>query len=321
MTLVGDADLGALVLRNASREVVKHLELSNGWRRLLGAEGQTHPGDDPIEVDAEAHRVFEQGLADHLGYYSLSLSEVIGEENLKEARELERLRRTMAEGERLVILDPLDGSSQWALMRAGYCVAAMLLVKHSGAFELESACVSTPVHTFTWIGGRLRFGRTFGRPSEDVILTSCQPDRDLHEPSVALTGYKTKDRKSVLALMQGLPRWDILTLGGNPATPYVVAGNLSAAMTVRPQYVWDAVGVLMCSATDAIVGTLDGDVLDAPTCLALFNRVSMSQDAPSIPPLIVAKTDQLYEELRAAVVAARDSTGEWFGSGMEDLGL
>jgi hypothetical protein len=208
------------------------------------------------------------------------------------------------------------------MVRAGYCVAAMLFVAQSfSRIELESAVVANPIHTFTLVSREpLSFGPTYARSDEVVFLASCQPDSPVVIPSIAFTGHKPKDRGSVLALVHELPLWSFLTIGGNPVTPYVVAGGLTAAVTIRNQTPWDAIGILMCAKTDAVVGTLDGTIIGHRGFEELFNRVALTQNTRPIPPMIVAKNRQRFEEVAAAVTKARAEFGEEFGAGMEDLG-
>ncbi|GAB3189430.1 hypothetical protein FHX75_111220 [Micromonospora palomenae] len=309
------ARIGASALRQAAMRTLRHLETSGGWKRLLLAEGELHLGDDPIQADEEAQVEFGRAFSRHPAYRDLRVIDIIGEERLKPPPELNP-------GERLLVLDPLDGSTQWAMIRAGYCVAAMLFIARSaGRIQLESAIIANQTHTFTLINGKpMTFGPTYGTSSEDAYLLSCQPDNGMVVPSIAFTGYKPKDRGSVLSLVHELPQWSFLTIGGNPVTPYVVAGGLTAAVTIREQAPWDAIGILMCSKTDAVVGTLNGTVLGHRGFEELFNKVALTRNTRSIPPMIVAKTERRFKEVATALAKARDSFGEGFGSGMEDLG-
>lgn len=279
------------------------------------AEGETHPGDDPIEADLEAHRVFTEAVSSHPRFREMGIREVVGEERLVNSL------RVLRQGERLVVLDPLDGSSQWAMIRSGHCVAALVLVGDGqGNPSFESALIATPVHTFTLstLTGLLQFGSTYSN-DERISLLSCLPEAVIEQPSIAFTGYKTKDRRSVLTLAKFLSSWSIVTLGGNPVTPYVVAGGLTAALTLRPQYTWDAIGILMATKTDAVVGDLDGTMVYGNSFEELFNRVALTGNARVIPPMVVTKSRERYEQIVEAVSKARDEFGPGFGSGNDDL--
>ena len=294
---------------------LRSLEMSRGWQRILLAEGEMHLGDDPIQADEDSQEVFARVFSGHPAYRDLKVRDIIGEERLKPAPDL-------APGERLLVLDPLDGSTQWAMVRAGYCVAAMLFTARPGSrIELESAIIANPTHTFTLVAGDpLRFGPTYGKSDDDGYLLSCQPDNGVVIPSVAFTGYKPKDRRSVLTLVGQLPGWSFLTIGGNPVTPYVVAGGLTAAVTIRNQTPWDAVGILMCSKTDAVVGSLDGTVMGHRDFEQLFNKVALTHDdTRPIPPMIVAKNERSFEQIAIAVARAKEQFGDGFGDGMEDF--
>ncbi len=282
------AELSATVLRFAAQGVLRFLENSDGWRQLTLAEDQFHTGDDPIVADAEAHHQFARLAQTHPAYQDLRIWGIVGEENIV------RVPPRLQPGARIIVLDPLDGSGPWAMIRMGYCVAALVLLADTdGNLEVESAIVAGPTHTFTLVGDDdLRFGPTFGAPSNDLALLSTLPENELIDPSLALTGYKTRDRKAVLTLMERLSGWSIITLGGNTATPYVAVAGLTAAVTLRAQCTWDAIGILMCTATDAVVGSLDGIIVSGPTFRSLFNRVLLTGNVRAIPPMIVAKNEE-----------------------------
>jgi|GEM_PF-5497453 len=315
----GDTDrhlarLGADALRLAAMKTLQHLELSTGWGKVALEEGQIHPGDPPLGADYEAHHRFTTVLYCHPAMAYLNIEDVVGEERLLEGR------IAVKPGSRVVVLDPLDGSTQWALIRSGHSVAAMILISGlDGNLRLESAVVANPVHTFTLVAGEpLRLGATNGRSEDDLWLTSCLPE-SLASPSVAVTGYKTKDRGSMLAFLKEIPDWAFLTIGGNPVTPYVMAGDLTAAITWRSQFTWDAVGILMATQTDAVVGNIDGDVVNGPTFAEHFDRVVLTQNARVIQPMIVAKSAARFDELVLAIDRARDEFGPSFGTGVEEL--
>ncbi len=291
------AELSASVLRYAAQGVLRSLENSNGWRQLGLAEDQFHTGDDPIVADAEAHAQFERLAQTHPAYQELRIWGIVGEENIV------RIPPRMEPGARIIVLDPLDGSRPWAMIREGFCVAALvLLTGPDGKLELESAIVAGPTYTFTLVGDDdLRFGNTFGGPRDDVALLSTLPENELIDPSLALTGYKTRDRKAVLSIMERLSHWSVITLGGNPVTPFVVVGGLTAAVTLRPQCTWDAIGTLMCTATDAAVGSLDGRMVSGSTFRSLFNIVLLTGNVRAIPPMIVAKNQERLFEVAEAV--------------------
>lgn len=308
--------LGVEAMRHAAMRTLASLEMSTGWKKLFLAEGELHLGDDPIQADEDAHREFSRALMSHPAADHLRIQDVVGEERLGPIPPL-------ASGQRLVVVDPLDGSSQWAMVRAGYCVASLMLVADSaGRLRFESAIVSNPTHTFTLIAGEpLTFGPTYGRSSEDIVVLSCLPENEVVPPSIAFTGYKPKDRGSMLALVGHLPRWSFLTIGGNPVTPYVVAGGLTAAVTIRSQATWDAIGILMCAQTDAVVGDLDGSIRSGNDVLAKFNHVTLTSNTRPIQPMVVAKDEKHFTELVEAIGKARNDFGDQFGAGMDGWGL
>ena len=133
------AELTASVLRYAAQGVLRYLETSDGWRQLALAEGQFHTGDDPIVADAEAHKRFENLAAAHPAYADLRVWGIVGEENIL------TIPPGLAPGARVIVLDPLDGSGPWAMIRAGYCVAALALLAGSdGTLSFECAIVAGP---------------------------------------------------------------------------------------------------------------------------------------------------------------------------------
>jgi hypothetical protein len=218
---------------------------------------------------------------------------IVGEENIL------NIPSGLAPGARVIVLDPLDGSGPWAMIRAGYCVAALSLIAGSdGVLSFETAIVAGPTHAFTLIEeGELSFGATFKGPAEDVALLSALPENEVIDPSVALTGWKSEDRDVVNSIMQHLGNWSVITLGGNPLTPYVLVGSLTAAVTLRAQCTWDAIGILMCTATDAVVGLHDGTLVSGRTFRRLFSRVVLTGNVRIIPPVIVAKNHDRFASL------------------------
>lgn len=104
--------------------------------------------------------------------------------------------------------------------------------------------------------------------------------------------------------MKHLPQWSLLTLGGNPMTVHVVASGLTAAITLKRSSTWDAVGILMATATDAVVGNLEGTVVSGATFRDLFAQVLVTGNVEAIPAMIVAKNLDRFKEVAAAVQAA-----------------
>ena len=291
------AELSASVLRYAAQGVLRFLENSDGWQQLNLAEGQFHTGDDPIVADADAHQQFERFAKTHPAYQELKIWGIVGEEHIV------KMPDRLQPGAGVIVLDPLDGSGTWTMIRSNFCVAALLLRADTDSrLGLESAIVAGPTHTFTLVGADdLRFGNTFSGPSNDVALLSALPENELIDPSLAFTGYKTKDRPAALSIMERLGDWSVVTVGGNPVTPYVIVGGLTAAVTLRAQCTWDAIGMLMCTATDAVVGRLDGTAVSGPTFRSLFNRVLLTGNTRAIPPMIVAKNRDRLLEVSAAL--------------------
>lgn len=284
------------MLRFAAQRVLRYLETSQAWQQLALAEDQFHTGDDPIRADAEAHQEFEVAARAHPAWNDLGVWSVVGEENILPAP------AAFSEGTRVIVLDSLDGSSMWAMMRQGYCVAAMsLLANARGNLELECGVIATPVHSFTLAGDELKFGPTFDGPRSDSLLLSTVPETDVRPKSLAINGYKARDRRLMIEIMRRLPDWDIVTNAGNPANPYVVMGSLTATVNTRYQCTWDALGVLACTTTDAVVGDLEGTIVSGPNFRHLYNRLLLEGNVKCIPPMIVAKNTERFAEVAAAV--------------------
>lgn len=294
-----DSDVCASVLRFAAQRVLRYLETSQAWQQLGLAEGQFHTGDDPIRADAEAHQEFEAAARSHPAWSDLRVWSVVGEENILPPPE------TFSEGTRVIVLDSLDGSSMWAMLRQGYCVAAMsLLADSTGSLQLECGVIATPVHSFTLAGDELRFGPSFDGPGNDALMLSTVPEIDVRPRSLAINGYKARDRPLILEIMRRLPDWDVVTNAGNPANPYVVMGSLTATVNTRYQCTWDALGILACTATDAVVGNLEGTIVSGPNFRHLYNRLLLEGNVKCIPPMIVAKNLDRFLEVSAAVSEA-----------------
>lgn len=284
----------ALALRVAARATLRYLESSSGWEKLAQVEGVFHSGDAPIRADQEAHRVFDRTVRTSSENLGDSIYAVVGEELIQP------LPHSYEPGVRLIVVDPLDGSTQWSLIHSVFCVAAYCLVAdQNGELKMESAVVANPQHCFTWLANKTGFevGLTRQDGESDWNTLDVIPEGTMSAPSIAFTGFKPKDRKALLDIAETLADWHILTLGGNPVTPYVVTGGLTAAVTLRPQAAWDALGILMASRSNAVVGALDGTILDPPTFESLFTRVVLEGNVRRIPALVVAKSEARYHEI------------------------
>ncbi|GAA4885571.1 hypothetical protein [Serinicoccus chungangensis] len=294
------SSLVADVLRYAAQETLRHLETSDAWEAFTLEEGQIHTGDDPIQADENAQLAFEKATESHLAFDQLNIHAFSGEERLKP------ISGDYKRGSRIIFVDPLDGSSLWSIFRQGYCVGAMSLVADgNGRWDFECGLVATPVHTFTLLDEQLMFGATFSPSRLDTYLASAEPENQYRGPSLAMSGYKARDRDWVIALMGALPDWDIITLSGNTATPYVAAGSLTAALSHRPQTTWDALGVLAVATTDAVVGDIEGTVVHGPSFRNRFSKLpDLDKNTRTVPPTIVAKTEERFVEVANAVEVA-----------------
>lgn len=291
-----EQDSVARVLRDGARAVIADLTQNQPWQQVAVETVDFHIGDDPIAADKQAQEVFESAIYPHPAADGLRIVAIVGEE---EAKYLHK----PAINDRVIVLDPLDGSKPWAMARIGYCVAAICLRLAEGAeWQIDGAILATPTDVFTLRGDRdLRYGFLTQDPDDDISIQSTTPENDLFQPSLATVAYKPEDFARTLPIFRQLPEWSIITLGGNPLTPYVITGALTATMTTRKSTTWDTVGVLMASATDAIVGTLDGRILGGDF-RQLFAQVALTgSKASPIPEIIVAKTRERYDELVEAV--------------------
>ncbi len=297
----------APLLRDAARATLRYLETSVGWQRLKLAEGDVHIGDDPILADAEAHRVFQYAVSAHPDAAEAKVFAVVGEEAMLS------LPESYVPGTRVIVVDPLDGSTQWALVSTAFCVAAYCLVARdtdgSVKLEIESVVIVNPQHTFTWRASSpsgVLFGTTRTDGADDVLLLDPLPETQLDQPSVAFTGFKTKDREALIAISSQLAAWQIITIGGNPVTPYVLAAGLTAAVTLRPQAAWDALGILLASKAGAAVGFLNGQLVESEWLHDLFVSVVLDQNVRRIPALIVAKSEERYREVTRGLMPLID---------------
>lgn len=292
-------------LRDACQHVIRFLGTSQGLLRITLNEGEFHTGDDPIVADMDTHVEFDSRLRRHPSWSTLRVSDVVGEEHIV------KQPRFFSPGERLIVVDPLDGSTAWAMARQAYCVAAMsLLSDDEGRLGLECAVIATPVHTFTYLApGELRFGPTHAGEIHPSLVHSAVPEAAVRKRSLSLNGYKSRDRRLVIEIMRQLRDWDVVTVGGNPFTPYVILGNLTAALNTRSQCTWDALGILMCTATDVTVGALDGTVVSGQAFQRLFDRVALEGNVKLIPPMIVAKNESSFLEVARVAQDAFRVTG------------
>jgi hypothetical protein len=286
----------AELLRVACRSTMSTLLRSDGLRRLALEENAFHHGDDPLEVDREAQTTFERAAAAHYAYHQLGIAAIVGEEAIRDIADV-------VEGQRVLVVDPLDGSKPWALARMGFCVAALCLRRHSDGWQIEGAIIATPTDAFTLLGEQeLRFGLLDQSPASDVSLASALPENQHLGPrSWAAVGYKPADRKLAQPIVDQLPAWSFISLGGNPWFPWVVAGGLTAAVTLKASSTWDAIGILMAVATDAVVGNHEGTVVSGAAFRQLFAQVLLTGNVTPIPKMIVAKNMDCFLEIVDAI--------------------
>lgn len=288
------SERSADVLRGGARATLRYLATSHGWDRIALAEGEFHTGDDPIKADREAQRVFEQYVYANHHLIDNSVYDIVGEESIR------ALPGEFEPGTRVIVVDPLDGSTQWAIFSHAFCVAAYCLVADADrSLKLESAVVATPQHTFTWRADAVGFEFRPLHPENaaPIVTQSAVEETPYVTPSIAFTAFKPKDRKAAVQLMEAFGDWNVMPIGGNPVTPYVVTSGLTAAVTLRPQAGWDAVGILLASSASAFIGTLDGTRISPATFHGLFERVVLEGDVRLVPALIVAKSEERYDEI------------------------
>jgi hypothetical protein len=296
----GADGLLAAMLRHACQQTLRYLGSGHASAALAETEEVFHHGDDPIVADKEAQRIFEEAIRSHEAFRMLNLVAIVGEESI---REVSRPR----EGERVLVVDPLDGSKCWASVKTGYCVAALVLLAAGGRWTVEAAIVATPLEAYTLRNsGDVFYGPTWGDASKDMRIAAILDENQVLGRMLSAVAYKPDDRDYIIRLWGLLPGWHLYTFGGNPTIPQVLTGGLTAAMTLRPTTNWDSVAVLMASKTDAIVGTHDGQRLNGPLFADLFATVLLTGNVTPIPPLIVAKTSSAYDMIVEAIQAITD---------------
>lgn len=299
----------AAMLRSAAQATLRGIGSRTGLERLAEREGEQYdPGDPGFNADEDAHRVFEEAVRESPYFGALHVQEVLGQEKLMDPPSL-------VAGQRLIIVDPIDGTWPWLILHEGYCVAAIALLWDSdNRPQVDCAIIATRVDCFTLLGyDDLRYGRTFADSSKDLAIASTVPENRQLPPSIAAVAYKpsawllphSESRDMFLRILDNLgPAWAAFTIGGNPITPYVIVGGLTAAISLNRQTSWDALAVLMATATDAVVGHAEGTLVFGPTFSQLFANVMFSgEGALPIPRMIVAKTHERFMEV---VHAAED---------------
>lgn len=282
------------LLLEAAETTVRHLQASDGMERITIAEGQFHSGDDPIRVDEEAHSVFDNALLRAEERYGRrTIYAIAGEEKLA------TIPDDLNPGVRVVIVDPLDGSAQWSMFRSAFCVAAYSLIADGdGKLRLECAVLTDTSRYYVWSKFRgVRMGLRGDSPDRRIRLDAIVDENGYDTPSIAFTGFKPKDRSALLRVATSFDEWNIITIGGNPVTPYVLTGSLTAAVTLRPQATWDAVAILMATQTDAVVGALDGTIANPYSFQDIFQEVALTGNVRRVPAMIVAKNHRRFEEV------------------------
>lgn len=292
----GDALSDAL--RSAARQTLDFLARGYASAELAAVEGMFHHGDDPIDADVQAQKVFEKALRQHPAFGALRIIAIVGEEHIEQVPE-----PTL--GERVVIVDPLDGSKCWAIARMGYCTAALVLIASDSGWAIDGAIIATPVAAYTLrSSNHLTFGPLDQDHRKDGVLLSVLPENEVLGRSLAAVAYKPDDLPEALAVWHQLPGWALLTFGGNPMVPQVITGGLTAVLTTKYTTNWDSVGVLMASATDAVVGDHFGNHFSSSLFRQLFAQVLLTGNVTPIPPLIVAKTTATYDAIVNALAQA-----------------
>jgi hypothetical protein len=288
----------ATALRAATGATLRYLAGQHASARLAAHEGGFHHGDDPLEADQLAQGVFEAELTRYME--ALKIVAVVGEERVKDVP-------PARSGQRIVIVDPLDGSKPWALLGTGYCVAALVLKATDDRWVVEAAIIATPLEVFTLLADQLLLvGPVEGDPATDVAMLSVLPENEVLGRSLAAVAYKSADRPAAQAIVQHLPGWAFITLGGNPMVPQVISRGLTAVVTLKAATNWDSVGVLMAAATDAVVGDHSGRRLSGATFRQLFAQVLLTGNVTPIPPLVVAKTEDAYRQIVDAIRLAAE---------------
>lgn len=296
----------ARLLRQAGVGTLHYLMHGNASIELAAAETEFHHGDDPIEADKEAQRYFEQAARDHPGFEDWRIIAIVGEESIKDIG-------SPPAGDRVIVVDPLDGSKPWAYMRTGYCVAALLLRSAGGGrWIVECALIALPGEAFTLLSqGLLLHGPLDGEPESDLVIASVVPEAPELSRCLAAVAYKPEDRATALPIANQLSTWAFITLGGNPMVPYVLTGSLTAIITLKPTSTWDSVGTLMAASTDAVVGDHEGNLLSGPDFRELFAQVLLTGNVTPIPKLIVAKSHDAYLEVVGAIARSRTDRRTW----------
>jgi hypothetical protein len=282
------------LLIEASQATLRHLQSSDGMDRIRLAEGQFHSGDDPIRADLDAHEVFEDVVRDYENRVGeRSVYAVTGEE--RPVAIPERLEP----GVRIIIVDPLDGSAQWSIFRSAFCVAAYSVVADAdGALNLEAAVIADPGRYYYWSESEgVHMGISFEKTDRTIRIASIVPENGFDTPTIAFTGFKPKDRRALVQIGEEFKDWNIINIGGNPVTPYVLTGSLTAAVTLRPQASWDAIGILMATETDAVVGDLEGTLVHRRQFRRTFDRIVVAGNVRRVPAMIVAKSDVRFNEV------------------------
>jgi hypothetical protein len=286
----------ARLLRSAAMASLHFLTHGDASTELASRETEFHHGDDPIQADLDAQRHFAEAVRDHAGFEAFKITAIVGEENIENVP-------PHSAGARIIVVDPLDGSRPWTIARIGYCVAALLLhAPDDEKWEVEAALIATPTEAFTLLGTDLLLhGPLSGEPETDLVVGSVVPLADVMPKSLAAVAYKPEDRAAAMRIVARLPDWAFISLGGNPLTPYVVVGRLTAVVTLKPSSTWDSVGVLMAAATDAVVGDHAGQRLSGPDFRRLFAQVLLTGNVTPIPALVVAKSQDTYLEVVNAI--------------------
>jgi hypothetical protein len=287
------------LLIGAAQATLRHLQSSDGMDRIRLAEGQFHSGDDPIRADLDAHNVFQSAVWEYENRTGeRTVYAVTGEERPVAIPE------SLSPGARIIIVDPLDGSAQWSIFRSAFCVAAYSVIADAdGRLNLEAAVIADPGRYYYWSESEgVQMGTSFEKPGRTIRIASVVPENGYDTPSIAFTGFKPKDRKALVQIGEEFSDWNIINIGGNPVTPYVLTGSLTAAVTLRPQASWDAIGILMATETDAVVGAIDGTLVHRQRFRNTYDRIVVAGNVRRVPAMIVTKSQERFREITEKLI-------------------
>ena len=209
----------------------------------------------------------------------------------------------------VAVVDPLDGTTNWTTLGIGSAMSVVVYRKRK--YEL----VYLGVHiiqlnwrrhwwaepTATWRGTL-----DSSVANDEMVLSSREVNpRKMSDLFVAGVGTAKGETRDFLNHLTATGQFKTVTLGGTPLGPELLDRELYAIVECKSSTVFDSAHLMLMSNTDAVVGMLDGTVLNSEELKDIFLRPRLAKDR-SVVPYIVCKDRAGFEQIADAYAEYKD---------------